>query len=343
MACIRRQIIFAGVLCAAVGAGVDRADAQDFWAGKTLTMIVGTEAGSGYDVYGRLVARHIVKHLPGKPAFVAQNLGGAGSKRAAEHMSVVAPKDGTMIAILFPGAIFDPLITDRAKWRYDPSKLEYLGTADSGTRMCSTTLASKIKSFEDARRDVATIGASAPGGSTYDYPTMLNQLVGTKFKVVAGYKGTVEVAVAMERGEVDGWCGIEISTYMAVRPDWLPKKQITPLVQIGMETNQEMLALGYPSIWDFVPPQNKKAMELIVSQQVFQRPFVAPPGTPADRVKLLQDAFMAAFKDPELLAEAAKMKLTLAPKSGAEVAALVSSMYSAPRELIEQVTKAIKP
>lgn len=317
--------------------------AQDFWAGKTLTLIIGTDAGTGYDVYGRLVGRHMVKHLPGKPGLLPQNLTGAGSKRAAEHMAVVAPKDGTAIALVFPGAIAEPLIIERAKWRYDPTKLEYLGTADSGTRMCSTRLESKVKSFEDARREVATIGASAPGGSTFDYPTMLNALTGTSFKVITGYKGTVDIAVAMERGEVDGWCGVEVSTYQAVRPEWVPKKQVHTFVQLGLEPNPQMTALGIPSIWNFTPPENRKAMELIVSQQVFQRPFIAPPGVPADRMKVLQAAFMATMSDPEFLAEADRAKLTVAPRSGPDVAALVNSMYNSPQPIIDQAARALRP
>lgn len=333
-------------LCLAAAAAavwVVPAQAQDFWAGKQVSLIVGSDAGSGYDAYGRLVGRHIAKHLPGNPAIIPQNMIGAGSKRAAEHIAVVAPKDGTVFAIVFPGAIVDPLTTDRTKWRYDPTKLEYLGSADSGTRLCSARLSAKVKTFDDARREVATIGASAPGGSTFDYPTMLNSLVGTKFKVVAGYKATGEIAIAVDRGEVDGWCGVEVSTYMSIRPEWLTKNAVNNLVQLAMEPNPEMTAKGIPSIWKYVPPESRKAMELIVSQQIFQRPFIAPPGTPRERIKQMQDAFMAALKDPELLADAEKMKVTLGPRSGPEVASLVAGMYGAPQAVIDQMAKAIKP
>ena len=317
--------------------------AQDYWAGKTLNLIVGSDPGTGYDVYGRVVGRHIGKHVPGHPTVVPQNLTGAGSKRAAEYIAMVAAKDGTVFAIVFPGAIAEPLTLERAKWRYDPTKLEYLGTADSGTRLCSTNLTAKVKTFEQAREAVALIGASAPGGSTWDYPTMLNALAGTKFRVVSGYKATVDIAIAVDRGEVDGWCGVEISTYTAVRPDWLAKRQVHTLVQLGLEPSPEMTALGIPTVWPFVAAENRKAMELIVSQQVFQRPFIAPPGTPLDRVKQLQDAFMATMRDPEFLAEAAKMKLTVGPRSGRDVAKLVDSMYASPREVIAQMARAIKP
>ncbi len=338
-----RGALAAVISAVTLGCGAGSTLAQDFWAGKNLTLIIGTDPGTGYDVYGRLVGRHLVKHVPGKPTLLPQNMTGAGSKRAAEHIALAAPKDGSTIAIVFPGAIADPLAVERSKWRYDPTKLEYLGTADSGTRMCSTRKGAKVTTFEEAQRDVATIGASAPGGSTFDYPTMLNALAGTKFKVVSGYKATVDIAIAVDRGEVDGWCGVEISTYMAVRPDWLKKKEVNTIIQLGMEPSPEMTALGIPSIWKYVAPQNRKAMELIVSQQVFQRPFIAPPGTPAERMKQLQAAFMATMKDPELLAEAAKMQVTLGSRSGPDVAALVASMYAAPQEIIDQMSRAIRP
>ena len=341
MAEIAKQL---GIMAAALVLAIpSSASAQEFWDGKPLTVIVGTDAGGGYDAYGRLVGRYMVKYLPSKPTMVAQNMTGAGSKRAAEHMATIAPKDGATIAILYPGAIADPLTLDKSKWRYDPTGFAFIGTADSGTRMCSTRLGSSVKTFEDARSLVATIGASAPGGSTYDYPTMLNALAGTKFKIVRGYKATVDIALAFDRGEVDGWCGVELSTYMAVRPDWLTKQQVNTLVQIGMAPDREMTALGIPSIWPFVPTENRKVMELIVGQQEFQRPFIAPPGTPAVRIEELRKAFMSAVSDKELLAEAAKMKLSIAPRSGADVARLVASMYATPADVIARMAEAIKP
>lgn len=334
---------FAAIVSIAAAAPICPALAQEGDARKPVTLIVGAPPGGGYDVYGRLVGRHLVRYLPGRPALVVQNMTGAGSKRAAEHLSVAAPKDGSTIAVLYPGAIADALTVERTKWRYDPTRFEFLGTPDSGTRLCSTRLESKVKTFESARSEVATVGASAAGGSTFDYPTMLNSLAGTKFKVVSGYKATVDIALAFDRGEVDGWCGVDYNTYMAVRPDWLKKKQVNTIVQFGLEPNPELTAMGIPSIWRFVPPQNRKAMALVISQQLFQRPFVAPPGTPLDRVKELQHAFMAAMRDPEFLADAAKANVTIEPRSGPEVASIVAAMYASPPEVIAQMARAIKP
>ncbi len=331
-------VLVATALAAAAPAG-----AADFYASKNLTLVVGSAAGTGYDVYGRAVGRHIVNHIPGRPVMVVQNMPGAGSTRAAEYIAKIAPKDGTVIAIVFPGAVTAPLTAPPGKYRYDPRELQYIGTVDSGTRMCSTSLKSKVKTFEDARKHEAVIGSTSPGGSTYDYPTMLNRLTGTKFKVVTGYKSTGSIALAVERGEADGWCGVDVSTYYAVRPNWIPKKEVNFLVQLGLEPHPEMTKAGFPSIWNFVPPENKAVMELIVSQQVFQRPFIAPPGTPADRMKLLVDAFDKTMTDAAFVAEATKAKLSLNPRKGTTVKALVDKMYASPKELIDRMAKATAP
>ena len=309
----------------------------------TFTIIVGAPPGGGYDVYGRIVGRHIVEHLPGKPVAVVQNMVGAASKRAAEHIAIVAPKDGSTIGVLYPGAIADSLTIERSKWRYDPTTFVFLGSPDSGIRLCSTRLGSKVKTFNDAKFEVAIMGASAGGGSTHDYPAMLNALAGTKFKIVSGYKATVDIALAFDRGEVDGWCGVELATYTAVRPNWIAKKEVNTIVQFGMKPNEELLAMGIPSIWDFIPPENRKAVELIVAQQTFQRPFVAPPGVPAERAKILQGAFDLTMKSDAFIAEAEKLGVKIEPISGPDVARIVEQMYQTPADVVEQMARAIKP
>jgi tripartite-type tricarboxylate transporter receptor subunit TctC len=342
----RRGIVEVVAVCAMVTlapAAMGQAHSQDFYAGKMVTLVVGSAAGTGYDVYGRAVGRHLVKHIPGKPGIVVQNMDGAGSIRATEWLANIAPKDGTTIAIIFPGAIVKPLTEKPGRYRYDPARLEYLGTADSGTRMCSTSLKSKVRTFEDAQKEVAVIASTSPGGSTFDYPTMLNRLAGTKFRVVTGYKSTGSIALAVERGEADGWCGVDLSTYMAVRPTWIPNKEVNFLIQLGLEPHDEMTKIGFPSIWKYVAPENKKVMELIVSQQVFQRPFVAPPGTPADRIAVLRAAFEATMKDKEFLAEADKGKLAVNPRTGEQVKKLVAEMYAAPKDVVERMAKAVAP
>lgn len=331
------------VTMAAIGI-VPMCAAQDFYAGKTVTVIVGNTAGSGYDAYGRALARHMPKYIPGKPTMVVQNMPGAGSIKSVEYTTTIAPKDGTAFTLAMPGALIEPLTGDPSKYRYDPTKLAYVGTADSGTRLCMTLPSSKIKSMTDARSGKAIMAATALGSSAFDYPNFLNKLAGTQFTVTTGYPGPGDLFLAAERGEADGVCGLEFSTYMTLRPGWLegPQKG-NPLVQAGLEPSPRATRLGFPWLFDFIKAEDKPVVELIVSQQVFQRPFLAPPGTPEAQLKILRSAFMATMKDPELLEEAKKSSIEINPKSGEEVEALVARIYGSPKDLIERMAKAIRP
>ena len=329
----------AGTLLVAPPAG-----AQDIYQGRTITVIVANTAGSGYDAYGRLVARHLAKYIPGKPNVVVQNMPGAGSIKAAEYTYVIAPKDGTQFTLVMPGSLIEPLTGDPAKYRYDPTRFAFIGTADSGTRLCASSPRSNVKSFVDAKTTKAIVAATAAGSSAFDYPNMLNALTGTRFEVTTGYPGPGDMFLAVDRGEADAICGIDVGTYRTLRPEWLTTPgKANYLLQLGLEPNAELEKLGFPSIWKFVPEDNRKVVELIVSQQVFQRPFLAPPGTPEPQLKLLRAAFMSAVDDPELREEAKKSQLELNPRSGEEVEALVKKIYGAPKELIDRMGKAIRP
>lgn len=319
------------------------ARAADFYEGKTINLIVGNDAGSGYDSYARVLARHMGRHIPGKPNIVVQYMPGAGSITAAQYLYVVVPKDGTAFAIVFPGAIIDPLTGDASKYRYDPVKFEHIGTADSGTRLCFTGGASPVKTMADARTTKSRMAATAPGSSSIDYAYFFNTLAGTKFEVVAGYKGPGDLMLAVERGEADGVCALDVSTVMSLRPDWLGTGKAHFLVQAGLEPKESLTRLGVPSMWDFIAPADRDVGELFVSQQVFGRPFIAPPGVPAERVKILRDAFDATFRDPEALEEARRMQLEVNPRGGEAVAALVKKVYASPKSLVERMAKAIRP
>ena len=340
----RRGSRFALVFCAASPGALAPAIAEDLYQGKTITVIVANTAGSGYDAYGRLLARHLPKYIAGKPNVIVQNMPGAGSIKAAEFTYVIAPKDGTQFTLLMPGALVEPLNGDPARYRYDPTRFAYIGTADSGTRLCTTMARSKVKSIADARTTTTIISATAAGSSAYDYPMFLNALVGTKFQVVTGFPGPGDMFLAADRGETEGVCGLDVGTYRNLRPDWLTTPgKVNFLMQAGLQPNAELTRLGFPSIWEFVPEENRKVVELIVSQQVFQRPFLAPPGTSEPHLKVLRDAFMATWADPELREEARKAALDVNPRSGEEVETLVKRIYNAPKDLIEKMGKAIRP
>jgi tripartite-type tricarboxylate transporter receptor subunit TctC len=336
----RCRALSAAVLMAALLS--NQALAEGFYQGKTLTIVVGTDVGGGFDVYGRAVARHIHKHLPGHPNVIVQNMPGAGSMKAAEYLYGIAPRDGTFIAIVFPAAFIEPVMGEPGKFRYDPTKYGYLGTADSSTWLCITSQRSKIKTFEDAQTIPSTLGGVAAGSSTVDYVHMFNALADTKFKLVSGYKSTVEVVLAIDRGEVDGVCGYDTNSLKAQKPDWYGTPLANIIVQAGLEPSETMTKMGVPSIWKYVTGENRKVAELIVSQQVFGRPFVAPPAVAEPQLKSLRTAFMATMADPEFLADVQRLKLDVNAKDGDEVGALIQKVYAAPKELIERMKQVLR-
>jgi tripartite-type tricarboxylate transporter receptor subunit TctC len=334
--------LIAGSIVAALGAAP--AGAQDVYAGRTIEFIVGGDSGGGYDIYARAVARHLARHIPGNPTIVVKNMPGAGSTRAGIYISTVAPKDGSSLGALMPGAIIGPLLEDKPKTQFDPTKVIYIGTADSGVRVCATFQKSKITTFAAAQKNKTILGASSAGGATRDYAYLHNHTAGTNFSVVAGYKGTVDIGLAMERGEVDGLCGWDWSSVKAQKADWLRDKKLNLLVQVGLQPQQELTKLGVPTIWSFIKDENNRRIaELVVSQQVFQRSYVVPPGTPPEQVKILRAGFDATVKDPQFLADAAKMRISITPLSGREVQELVAKLYTTPRDFVDRARAAIKP
>jgi len=340
---IVRSVRVAGLASVIALSSTLPASPADFYQGKTISIIVGTAPGGGYDTYARTIARHWGRHIPGKPDFVVQNMPGAGSAKATEHVYRLAPKDGTTLGAVFPGAIVGPLFDARTADRYDPTKIAYIGSADNSTRLCATFKTSKIASIEDAQKMEATLGATQAGGSTRDYAYMLNALAGTKFKVVTGYKGSADVALAIERGEVDGLCGYDWTSLRATQSDWLKGNKVNLLVQFAMEADPELEKMGVPLIWKFVEGQDKEVAELVVAQQVFGRPYIAPAEIPAERLEILRKAFMATLNDKEFLADAEKSKLAIEPVDGQTVQKLVQKLYAAKPAIVERAKAAIAP
>lgn len=318
------------------------ASGADFYAGKNIDFTIGSNPGGGYDTYARTIARTLPNYIPGKPGIIAKNLPGAGSGKAAAYLYMVAPKDGRAIGALFPGAIMQPLYKPRLKSKYDPMKFKYLASANSSTRICATFHTSKTKTFEDVFKRKTVVGASASGGSSRDHPAFMNSLLGAKFNIVSGYKGTVDIILAMEQGEVDGLCGYDWSSFKTQRSEWLREGKVNVLVQVGLDPTPELTKMGVPQIWKFVKDDDtRKVIELIVGEQVFGRPYVAPPGVPDDRVKLLRTAFAGTLGDKQFLADAKKARLQVIPTSGERVQALVEKIYKTPDALVKKAKDAI--
>ncbi len=309
--------------------------AQDFYRGKTLTLVIGNTAGSGYDTYGRLIARQMAKHLPGTPNVVPQNMPGAGSVKAADYMYMIAPKDGTHLGLVMPGALVDPLANTAVKYRYEPSKFEFIGTADSSAKLCFGLELSPVKSIEEAQQTKAIVAS----GPRADYPLMLNALLKTKFQIVTGYPGPSEQLMALERGEGDLICGLDLTAVNTLRPGLLQSGKAKILVHFGFGPRPLLTSLGVPDIWKFISEQDRPLVELIAAEQQFQRPFIAPPGTPAARVAELRAAFDAVMRDPDFLGEAKKSNLEINPMTGTEVAAALERVYAAPKVLVDRMSK----
>ena len=320
------------------------AAAAEFYAGKTVEMIVGSDVGGGYDIYTRTIARHIGRHIPGHPTVVVKNMPGAGSGRAAAYIYSVAPKDGTSLGALFPGVVLSPLLEDRLDAAFDPTKFTYVGTADSGTRVCATFQASNTRTFDDALTQKTRMGASALGASTRDYVLFKKKTTEVKFDLVMGYKGSADILLAMERGEIDGICGWDWSSVKSQRPDWIRDGKLNVLVQVALEPDPELTGRGVPPLWRYIKrDEDRKAVELIVTQQMFQRPYLAPPGVPAEQVAILRAAFMATMRDKDFLADAEKTRIDVAPSSGEKVQELVERLYATPKAIVERARELVRP
>jgi len=330
-------------LMALTATGVTCACAADY-AGKTIDLLIGAPPGGGYDMYARALARHYGRHIPGQPSIVAKNMPGAGSARAAGFISTMAPRDGTAIAAIMPGAVMGPLLDEKAEALFDPTKVLYVGTANNGTRVCVARQGSKIKTFDDARTQKAAFGGVSTNDSTRDYGFMHKKTAGALYDVVTGYSGTAEIALALERGEIDGACGWDWASLKSQRPDWIRDGKINVLLQDGLEPNPELTRMGVPSVFKYVTNEDdRKVVELIISQQVFQRSYIAAPGLSAEQLDMLRSAFDATMRDQDFLKDAETLRIDVSPLPGAKVQDLVTKLYTAPKDIVARARQAISP
>jgi tripartite-type tricarboxylate transporter receptor subunit TctC len=338
----RSLALCVGLAAAALAAAP--AAAADYYAGKTIDLVVGNYPGGGYDIYARTVARHLGRHIPGNPNIVVKNMPGAGSAKAGHHISTIAAKDGLSIGAVTPGAIIGPLLDDKPETLFDPNKVIYLGTANAGSRICAVFEKSKIRSFDDSMTQKTVFGGVAAGDATQDFAYMVKRTTGAAIEVVSGYKGTLDVTLAMERGEIDGACGWDWSSAKSQKPDWIRDGRLKLLLQIGPKPNAELTQRGVPELWRYIKSEDdRKVAEMITSQQAFQRPYFVAPGTPPEHVATLRAAFDAAMKDTQFLADAEKMHIDVSPLPGAEVQERVATFYATPKAIVERAKLALRP
>jgi tripartite-type tricarboxylate transporter receptor subunit TctC len=331
------------ILAAATLSGTG-ARAADFYAGKTIDLVVSNAPGGGFDIYARTIARHMSRHIPGQPVIVVKNMPGAGGARAGYHVNTVAPADGLTIGAIMPGTVMAPLLDDKPDTSFDPSKVLYVGTANSGTYVCVTLDHSKVKTLDQALSQKAVMGGVAAGNSINDIANLVKRTTGAQLNLISGYKGTLDVTLAIERKELDGTCGWNWSSAKSQKPDWVRDHRLNYLAQISLQPNAELTRLGAPEIWPYIKDaDDRKVAELVVSQQSFERPYFMAHGTPPELVSILRTAFDATMSDPQFLADAQKTGVDVSPLPGAKVQALVEKLYSTPKDIVERAKQAIKP
>jgi tripartite-type tricarboxylate transporter receptor subunit TctC len=324
--CAPAAAIAIGALLALPAAAKDGSVAE-FYHGKTMTMMIGTVAGGEYDLHARLIARHIGKHIPGNPTVVAQNMTGGGGVVMANYLYNIAPKDGTYIAVLNKALPSSQAMGERSL-KFDTAKMFWLGAIAPTTETMVVWRTTGVKTLDDARRKEVVIGTTGKENITYMFPRLLNELIGTRFKLITGYRGGSDINVAMERGEVGGrqntW-----SSWKSTKPHWLKSGDIVPIVQ-GGETAKDLP--GVPNVEDLAKSEDdKRVFNLVLAGSRLGRPIVTTPGVPPERVKALRDAFDATMQDPAFLASCKDAKVEIDPVAGVKLQAIVSQVLSTPQ------------
>ncbi|HZR59831.1 MAG TPA: hypothetical protein VFA80_02585 [Xanthobacteraceae bacterium] len=330
---------------AAVAFGTSQAvhaqSVEDFYKSHPITMLVGSGAGGGYDVYARAFARHWSNHIPGHPPIVAKNVPAAAGLQAASTLYNTADRDGATIGAFTNGAAMDPLFGNPGA-HYDPRRFAWLGSIGKLENVCATWHTSPVKTIAAAREREVVVAAAGATSNTAIVPKLLNALIGTRFKVIAGYDPGSGLTIAVESGEAEGICGLSWSTMKASRPRWVSDHLLNVIVQMGLTKLHDLPDV--PSALDLVrDPESKRVMELILMRQEAGRPFAAPPGVPADRIAALRTAFQETLRDPAFVAEAQKTQLEIEPMTGEEIEAMLAKAYAAPKPIVQRAAALVQP
>jgi tripartite-type tricarboxylate transporter receptor subunit TctC len=310
----------------------------DFYKGKNVNLAISFPPGGGYDLYARILGRHIGKHIPGNPNIVPQNMPGSGGLRVAQYFNAAAPKDGSVFGTFTRMTHIAPLYDPAQK--YDPAKFNWLGAITNAVSVCITWHTSPVKTWDDFLSKPTTFGGTGPGGEVDIFTNVYKNVFGAQVRLAAGYTGTGPAMLAIERGEIDGICGIDWTTLKAQRQHWIRDKQINVLVQTAFRKDPDLP--NVPLIMDLTKdPEKQQILKLYVSSHEFARPFAAPPGIPADRAAVLIAAFEATTKDPAFLAETAKHQMEVAPVSGKRLAGMLAELYGTPEPVLAKARAAI--
>lgn len=309
---------------------------EEFYRGKQIRVIVGSAEGAGFDTYARLLGNFMGRFIPGNPTFIVQNMPGAGGVTAANYVYNIAPKDGTVMGAVHRTTA-QAQIMGLSGVQFDTRNFTWLGSLNNEVSLCvSWHEGSQVKEFKDLFNHELIVGATS-GADTDNYPRLMNKVLGTKFKVVAGYKGGADVIIAMERGEVSGRCSWSWSSILVQRAQWLKDKKIHLLAQLAVEKHPDLQHV--PLATDFVKNEDdRKALRFVFARGVIGRPYVLGPGVPPDRVAAMRKAFGDMVKDKAVIAEFERQKQELTPVAGEKIQALIEEFYATPKSVVESVS-----
>ena len=334
-----RTVVAGLLMLAAAGAAVAQG-ASDFYKNRNVDLYIGYSAGGAYDLYARVIGRHMGAHMPGNPTLIPRNMEGAGSLRLANWLYRVAPQDGSALATIGRGIAFDPLLIGKGD-QFDAQKFNWVGSANNEVSVCVALKSSGIASFEDLFTKELTVGGTGTSADTDQFPRVLNGVLGTHFKIIEGYPGGNNVVLAMERGEVNGRCGWSWSSVKSTHKSWIDEKRMVVLAQLSLYKHPELPDV--PLVVDYAKTdEQRQILKMVFARQVMGRPYVAPPNLPAERVALLRKAFMATMADKDFVGEADKSQLEINPVSGEDVEKLVNEVYATPAEVIAKAKAAAK-
>ena len=312
----------------------------DFYKGKTVTIIVGYPPARGYTLYGQMLAKYLTDHMPGRPNVIVQSMPGAGSIKAANYVYTVAPKDGTTLGIFSIGALIDELF-GLSTTSFDSTKYGWIGNMDESVGVCVVKSASGVRKFEDLLQKETLFGGTGPSGGATQAAIALTRLYGAKIKLIKGYPGAQDVVLAMDRGEVQGVCGITIAVLKSRLAQQIASGQLIPIIHDAMKPHPELP--GIPSVYDFAKSDDdRKVLDLLFGWRVLGRPIAAPPGVPAERLTALRKAFSDAVNDQRFIADAAKAQLDIAPAPGEEVASLIARLFSHSKDTVKRAADAVR-
>ena len=337
-----RAVVMTVASSALAAAAQAQTQPADFFKDKTFTVILGSSPGGGVDTYGRLVARHLAKYVPGHPRVVPQNMPGAGSVAAASYIYTNGPKDGTAAAIVLAGAIIDPLLSSGPR-RYEPTRFQYIVNANLETQVCIVRSDAPVKAFADVFKTELIVGGTGPGSTISDYPIFLKNFFGAKIKLVSGYPGSREVSLAVQKGELHGTCGLNWSSARLQYPDLMAGEPFKVILQEDLKGTPELNKLGVPLITAFVAnAEDRAVIDVFYVQGALNRVFIAAPETPPERVAVLRKAFLDTLGDRELQGEAQRMNTDAVATSGEEIQAIVTKLYATPTAIVERMKKAME-